>query len=195
MINNADWRDRLASYLAGSFDNREQAIAEPAWYVHVRLWHRPIALFGPDSLGFYAEQASSPTFDRPYRPRVFQIRPTEDPSEPLQAVYFALKQPERWRGAGQDPDRLRSLTMNDLDALPGCHLSIAVLEDGAGFRATPPSDCRCCFTVDGQLRQVQLGFEARPDAFDSFDKGIDPDTGKPLWGAIMGPFRYRRIGD
>jgi hypothetical protein len=42
---------------------------------------------------------------------------------------------------------------------------------------------------------VQLGFEARPDAFDSFDKGIDPDTGKPLWGAIMGPFRYRRIGD
>ncbi len=27
----------LANYLAGEFDNREQALAEPAWYVNLRF--------------------------------------------------------------------------------------------------------------------------------------------------------------
>ncbi len=187
--------DRLAAWLSGSFDNREQAIADPVWYVHVRLWHRPVAVFGSDGVAFYAEQASSPTFDRPYRPRVFWIAPTADPAVPFQVSYFALKQPERWRGAGLDPDRLRSLTIDDLQTLPGCQLQMTVLDGGEGVRAVLPNGCRCCFQADGQLRQVSLGFEARSGEFLSYDKGINPDTGKPLWGAIMGPFRYRRVGD
>jgi hypothetical protein len=72
---------------------------------------------------------------------------------------------------------------------------MAVLAEGAGFRAQLPPDRRCCFQADGQLRQVSLGFEVRSGEFLSYDKGIDPDTGKPIWGAIMGPFRYRRVGD
>lgn len=187
--------DRLAAWLSGSFDNGEQAIADPAWYVHVRLWHRPLMAFGSDGLAFYAEQATSPTFDRPYRPRVFWVRPTADAAVPFEVSYFALRQPERWRGAGLAPDRLQSLTIDDLEALPGCRLQMTVLDGGEGFRAVLPAGGRCCFQADGQLRQVSLGFEVRSGEFLSYDKGIDLDTGKPIWGAIMGPFRYRRVGD
>ncbi len=40
----------LGEYLAGEFDNREQAIGEPIWYVHLRLWQRPVNLFTEDSI-------------------------------------------------------------------------------------------------------------------------------------------------
>ncbi|MDJ0689048.1 MAG: CpcT/CpeT family chromophore lyase [Xenococcaceae cyanobacterium MO_188.B32] len=39
----------LGTYLAGEFDNQQQALAEPAWYVHLRLWKRPVPLFTEDS--------------------------------------------------------------------------------------------------------------------------------------------------
>lgn len=189
------WLDRLALWLPGTFENREQALEDPTWYVGVRLWHRSIGVFGPGHLGIYAEQASAPTFAKIYRPRVFQISPTSDPDFPLAVAYFALRQPERWRGGGLDPAILEPLTLADLEPLPGCLLPMAVLAEDAGFRAQLPPDRRCCFQADGQLRQVSLGFEVRSGEFLSYDKGIDPDTGKPIWGAIMGPFRYRRVGD
>jgi hypothetical protein len=39
----------LAEYLAGEFDHRTQAIGDPAWYVHLRMWQRPVALFSEDT--------------------------------------------------------------------------------------------------------------------------------------------------
>ncbi|NEO28340.1 MAG: chorismate mutase, partial [Kamptonema sp. SIO4C4] len=44
----------LGQYLAGEFTNQKQAIADPAWYVNLCLWHRPVPLFTEDSLTFYA---------------------------------------------------------------------------------------------------------------------------------------------
>ena len=57
----------LADYLSGEFDNREQALAEPIWYVHLRLWQRPIPLFSEDSMTLFAEQASVVNLERPDR--------------------------------------------------------------------------------------------------------------------------------
>ncbi len=45
-------------YLAGEFENQRQAQAEPVWYVHLRLWLRPLPLFREDSIALFAEQAS-----------------------------------------------------------------------------------------------------------------------------------------
>lgn len=39
----------LASYLAGEFSNQAQAIEQPAWYVSLRLWIRPVPIFSEDS--------------------------------------------------------------------------------------------------------------------------------------------------
>jgi hypothetical protein len=32
----------LAQWLAGEFENRSQALDQPAWFVHLRLWHRHV---------------------------------------------------------------------------------------------------------------------------------------------------------
>ncbi|MDJ0561083.1 MAG: CpcT/CpeT family chromophore lyase, partial [Microcystis sp. M53599_WE4] len=41
-------------YLAGEFENQRQAQAEPVWYVHLRLWLRPLPLFREDSIALFA---------------------------------------------------------------------------------------------------------------------------------------------
>ncbi len=64
----------LAHYLAGEFDNRTQAIADPVWYVHLRLWMRPLPfLLFPNSITLFAEQANALTLDQSYRPRFLQL--------------------------------------------------------------------------------------------------------------------------
>ena len=83
--------------------------------------------------------------------------------------------------------------MDDLDLLPGCRLTVTHTEDR--FKAEPEPDTKCCFQYDGQTRQVILGFEASADRFLSFDRGVEPDTGKVLWGAIMGAYEFRKVQD
>lgn len=186
----------LARYLAGEFENREQAIAEPIWYVHLRLWQRPVPLFQEDSLVLFAEQANIVKLDQPYRPRLLRLQCAHDDS--LQVQYYAFRVPEAVRGAGQNPALLKGLTVDQIECLPGCLLKVsqAVLGDDCyHFSAVLPTGERCCFTYQQETYQVSLGFEAMPAEFLSYDKGIDPQTGKAIWGALMGPFRFRKLQD
>jgi hypothetical protein len=185
----------LAHYLAGEFDNQDQATADPVWFVPLRMWQRPVALFEIDSYALFIEQANLSTLGSPYRQRILRL--LEDPDRPslLKAQYYAFKDPLAVRGAGQNPELLRSLRPDQLEYLPGCVLWISQTStavEGDRFVATSPADARCCFTYDGKIRQVSLGFEATATIFLSYDKGIDPDTGKALWGAMMGAYAYTK---
>lgn len=191
----------LARYLAGEFDNQAQAFAEPAWYVHLRLWQRPVPanLFSEDSITLFAEQANFMTLDRPYRQRVLQLQSVGSGSQTqLQVRYYMLKDPAAFRGACRNRDLLSRLTPAELEFLPGCTLTVTQQPLAAGayhFKAFLPADARCCFTYQGETRQVSLGFEATPTQLLTYDKGIDPVTGQALWGAILGPFDFTKSQD
>lgn len=188
----------LAKYLAGEFENREQAKAEPAWYVDLRLWLRPVHLFTEDSLALFAEQANVIYMDKPYRPRILRLRQRESSPAGLVVEYYMLKQPDQVRGAGSQPELLRQLTPEQLEFLPGCTLNVSVREDAPGtyhFCASAEADACCRFTYQGSMFQVSLGFESRPEQFLSYDKGIDPQTGKAIWGALLGPYVFTKRQD
>ncbi|MBP5975926.1 chromophore lyase CpcT/CpeT [Brasilonema sp. CT11] len=193
----------LANYLCGEFDNREQAVAEPAWYVHLRLWHRLVPLFSEDSVTIFAEQANIVNLERPYRQRIMRILQGSDPSTslraspdvPLKIQYYMIKDPSTLIGAGQNPALLNTLTPNHLELLAGCVLNLTqqlLAPNSYKFNATPPPDTRCCFSVGGNIVQISLGFEVTDDKFFSYDKGIDPTTGKAIWGALLGPYCYTK---
>lgn len=184
----------LAQALAGEFDNRAQSLAEPTWYVHLKLWHRPVALFEEDSITLFVEQVSVASGNPPYRQRVLRLQSHADQ---ITAQYYGLTQPLAFRGGGADPMRLQGLSEADLIDLPTCRLSvIAQAQDSPNwrFKAQLPEGSLCSFEADGVKRYVRLGFEVGPKAptgkieFQMFDKGIDPDTGQATWGALMGPF-------
>lgn len=178
----------LVEWLTGEFDNQPQSLDQPAWFVHLRLWHRllPLRLGGHPVI--FAEQANALYLDRPYRQRVLVLQDMQP--DRWQVYYLAFKQPERVKGAGVKPSLLNNLSLSDFDELPGCELSVSF--SGNKFVATPQPDARCCFQYDGQTRQVVLGFEVSDRQFVSFDRGVDPDTGAALWGAIMGGYEFRK---
>ncbi|MBD2022197.1 chromophore lyase CpcT/CpeT [Leptolyngbya sp. FACHB-36] len=181
---------QLANYLTGEFDNQEQAMADPAWFVHLRQWHCPIALFTDDSFTIFAEQANIVKLDQPYRQRLLRLKPSDD-AQSLQVQYYGFHNPAAIRGAGQRPEMLERVTIDSVELLPGCILQVIETGDDR-FVASPPADARCYFSYEGETRQVILGFESSPTEFFSYDKGVDPKTGATLWGALMGPYRFTK---
>ncbi|XHX78616.1 MAG: chromophore lyase CpcT/CpeT [Stenomitos frigidus ULC029] len=184
----------LARYMAGEFDNREQAIGDPAWYVHLRLWLRPVPLFSEDSLTLFAEQANVLYPEQAYRQRLIRLRQVDHAEAPLQAHYYAFKNPTAAIGAGLKPAFLKAITLDQLDYLPGCILKITQSETER-FTAHPMPGLQCFFSYQGKQSQVQLGFAASAHAFESYDKGIDVETQKATWGAVLGPYRYTKRRD
>ncbi|MBF2015222.1 MAG: chromophore lyase CpcT/CpeT [Rivularia sp. T60_A2020_040] len=185
----------LKEYLAGEFDNKQQAIAEPAWYVRLHMWQRPVPLFQEDSLTLFAEQANILNLEQPYRQRLLRItQHIADASFKVQ--YYMFKNPAAWRGAGRNFELLKSLTSEQVDILPGCVLKVnveTIAPNQYKFIAKPIPDTHCTFDYDGKTVEVSLGFEATQNEFLSYDKGIDRETRKATWGAILGPYRYTKL--
>jgi len=188
----------LAKYMAGEFDNQQQALGEPAWYVHLRLWQRPVPLFSEDSLTLFAEQANIVNLDKPYRPRILRLQHSQTTPDSLQVQYYMLKDLEAIRGAGRKPELLKQLTPEQIEFLPGCSLTVQsrqVSPNSYEFSATSATGKPCSFSYQGNNYQVSLGFEATAEEFRSYDKGIDTTTGKAIWGALLGPFRFTKRQD
>lgn len=189
----------LATYLAGEFENQAQAAADPAWYVHLRLWQRPVLSLSTEQVyTLFLEQASVASGQPPYRQRILQL--TEAPEQALgqlRGQYFALADPLRFRGGGRDPAVLDDLSADDLVRLSN---SEAVIQyqgpdqhQDYQFQAALPDGQLCSFEYANQRKYVYLGFDIAPNQGTiellTYDKGVDPSTGKGLWGALFGPFQ------
>lgn len=186
--------EQIATYLAGEFDNKPQSLADPAWFLHLRLWHRPLprALF-EEGYSFFIEQIGVASGKPPYRQRILHI---VERAEGLWGQYYALPDPVAYSGSATQPDRLATLTHDKLIDLPTCGVAIDYNPATQSFRARLPSDRLCSFTANGVTTHVRLKFDIGPDpvapshpvVFQMEDCGIDPDTGKITWGPQMGPF-------
>jgi hypothetical protein len=182
----------LANWLAGEFENAQQAREDPVWFVHLRLWHRPLPHRIEGHLAIFAEQANVLKLDQPYRQRLMLLQEKPDTAQ-LQVRYWAFQRPGDFVGAGANPERLAHLAIADLEPLPGCVLTVT--QDGSVFSGKMAAEDRCCFQYQGETRQVVLGFDARESEFASYDRGVDPATGRSLWGALMGPYQFQKQQD
>ena len=182
----------LAAYLAGEFSNQPQALEQPAWYVNLRLWIRPVPIFADDSITLFAEQANVLKLDQPYRPRILRLRQKET----LLVEFYMFKDIATARGAGQNKDLIQQITPEKIKFLPNCTLKVETqqLNDGKySFNTTPMTEKPCEVTYQGNTFQVFLGFKATDKELQTYDKGIDPQTGKGTWGALMGAYRFSKL--
>ncbi len=180
---------KLAQCLAGEFSNESQARSQPAWFVNLKLWHRPLPFAIAGNYALFAEQAPALKLEQAYRQRVLVIQPATA-TEPMTVQYYAFKNHLKWRGAGITPEKLNVLTLADLEKLPGCILPVTATANQ--FSAQPVPNSVCQFYVQGKLCQIQLGFTVTVQEFLSYDKGIDPETQKPIWGALMAPYQFQK---
>ncbi|MEY3299676.1 MAG: hypothetical protein RLZZ597_2936 [Cyanobacteriota bacterium] len=184
--------NHLAAALAGEFDNKAQSLAEPIWYLHLRVWNRHLA---PDLLGegygFFIEQISVASGAPPYRQRILHLTQRGDG---FWGQYYGLADPLAWRGCSTEPERLTHLTRANLVELPTCGLDISW--DGHQYTARMPADSLCAISYQGQTSYISLGFDlaVAGDVVELkvYDHGVDPSTGKTTWGPAMGPFCLQR---
>jgi hypothetical protein len=184
----------LASYLAGEFTNQPQAMEQPAWFVNLRLWIRPVPIFTDDSITLFAEQANILKLEQPYRPRILRLREREN----IEVEFYMFEDLATARGAGQNKDLIAQITPDKIKFLPNCTLKVATqsLTNGAYcFATTPVTDEPCSVTYQGSTFQVFLGFKATANELLTYDKGIDPATGKGTWGALMGAYAFTKLQD
>jgi hypothetical protein len=111
----------------------------------------------------------------------------------LQVQYLALKQSEKFRGAGANPSLLTELILADLECLPGCSLTVEQQNDTFYAQMRPGDHCH--FSYQGKVGEVVLGFEVSNGQFCSYDRGVNPETGQSLWGALMGPYQFSKCQD
>ena len=184
----------LATYLVGEFSNQAQAIEQSAWYVNLRLWIRPVPIFSDDSITLFAEQANILKLEQPYRPRILRLRQREN----IEVEFYMFEDLATGKGAGQNRDLIKQITPDKIKFLPNCTLKVATqeLSDGSYcFETTPVTDEPCSVTYQGTTFQVFLGFKATANGLQTYDKGIDPATGKGTWGALMGAYSFTKLQD
>lgn len=180
----------LARWLAGDFSNREQAFRETAFFSQIRVCHRPLpwSVFG--GIGFYIEQAYDVFLDDPYRMRVYQLLLRE---QDLYIKNYNLKEPDRWRGACREAQRLQNMGQDDLIELAGC--SLILHREGASFKGQVEPGKACKVFRKGQDSYLMSEVEIRDGAFFSLDRGYDPVTDEQLWGSFAGPFEFAKWTD
>lgn len=183
--------EQMACWLAGDFSNQEQAWENPPFFAHIRVGYHPLPPELLTGIGFYVEQAYAGHLEEPYRSAVAELRISE---ARIRIHNYRLLDPQRWSGClRQEPERLQQITGADLTYLPGC--DVIVERRGESFWGESEPGCGCCVHRQGRSTYLQTQLQLSAAEFCSHDRGFDPETHEQVWGALAGPFRFRKLQD
>lgn len=179
--------DRLAAMMAGSYSSAAQAAADTT-YFDVRLRMTPIWPSRTDGHWLYVEQAIADSQDKPYRQRVYHLQ--RGANGELRSVVYTLPAPPlRFAGAWKSDAPLATLTPDSLTLRDGCAIVLLRQEDGSFRGSTHEHDC------PSDLRGATYATSevaVSDSVLQSWDRGFDA-TGKQMWGAVAGPYRFVKL--
>ncbi|BAY48174.1 hypothetical protein SAMD00079811_57940 [Scytonema sp. HK-05] len=177
----------LARWMAADFSNQEQAFENPPFFAHIRVCMRPLPLEVLSGIGFFVEQAYDYSLNDPYRLRVLKLVNT---GKHIEIENYSVKEEKKFYGASRNLERLKTLTADDLEKLPGCNM--IVQWTGHNFKGTVEPGKGCIVVRKGQKTYLDSDFEIDEDKFISRDRGRDPETDEHIWGSVAGPFYFVR---
>jgi hypothetical protein len=179
---------QLAQWMAGHFNNAEQARREPVWFANIHVFQCPLPVDLLGGISFYVEQAYDIALQQPYRQRVVSL---QEDTTGIRIQNYGLGNPQAFAGAGQDRLRLRQLTSADLEVLPGCITEVQWT--GASYKGKSIPGKTCIVIRREQRTYLRVEFELTDARFWSLDQGLDPETDKVVWGSLSGPFEFRKM--
>jgi CpeT/CpcT family (DUF1001) len=177
----------LARWMAADFSNQEQAYENPPFYAHIRVCIRPLPLELFSGVSLFLEQAYDFMLNQPYRMRVMKLIPAENH---IAIEHYTLKEEQKFYGASREPERLKDLSVEQLEKMPGCNM--VVEWTGNSFKGRVEPGKGCIVVRDGKNTYLDNEFEIDAKEFFSLDRGRDLDTDERLWGSIAGPFHFVR---
>ncbi len=177
----------LARWMAADFSNQEQAFENPPFFAHIRVCIRPLPLEVLSGVGFFVEQAYDYLLNDPYRVRVLKL---VNAGKHIEIENYSVKEEKKFYGASRNLERLKTLTADDLEKLPGCNMIVEWT--GHNFKGTVEPGKGCIVVRKGQKTYLDSDFEIDEDKFISRDRGRDPETDEHIWGSVAGPFYFVR---
>ncbi|KYC42119.1 chorismate-binding protein [Scytonema hofmannii PCC 7110] len=177
----------LARLMAADFSNQEQAFENPPFFAHIRVCMRPLPLSLLSGVGFFVEQAYDYLLDDPYRLRVLKLIQVGDH---IEIENYTVKEEKNFYGASRNLERLKTLTADDLEKLPGCNMIVEWT--GNSFQGKVEPGKNCIVYRKGQKTYLDSDFEIDEHQFISRDRGRDPETDEHIWGSVAGPFYFVR---
>ena len=177
----------LARWMAADFSNQLQAFENPPLYAHIRVCMRPLP---PELLGgisFFIEQAYDYALNDPYRLRVLKLL---DRGDHLEIENYQVRDEKKFFGASRDPNRLKELTVDQFERLPGCNMIVEWT--GSSFKGKVEPGKACMVHRKGQDTYLDSEFEIDGERFTSIDRGRDPATDAQIWGSVVDPFDFVR---
>ncbi|MDZ8025385.1 MAG: chromophore lyase CpcT/CpeT [Nostoc sp. DedQUE11] len=177
----------LARWMAADFSNQEQAFENPPFYAHIRVCIRPLPLELFSGVSLFLEQAYDFMLNQPYRMRVMNLIEAENH---IAIEHYTVKEEQKFYGASRDPERLKDLSLDQLEKMPGCNM--VVEWTGHSFKGRVEPGKGCIVVRDGKNTYLDNEFEIDDKEFFSLDRGRDLDTDERVWGSIAGPFHFLR---
>lgn len=177
----------LARWMAADFSNLEQHNENPPFFAHIRVCIRPLPLELFSGISLFLEQAYDYMLNQPYRMRVMKLIQTENN---IVIEHYNVKEEQKFYGASRDLELLKTLTIDDLEKMPGCNM--VVEWTGNSFKGRVEPGKGCIVVRNGKNTYLDNEFEIDPEKFESLDRGRDLESDERLWGSIAGPFHFLR---
>ncbi|MBD2507057.1 MULTISPECIES: chromophore lyase CpcT/CpeT [unclassified Nostoc] len=177
----------LARWMSADFSNQEQAFENPPFYAHIRVCIRPLPLELFSGVSLFLEQAYDFMLNQPYRMRVMKLIPAENH---IAIEHYTVKEEQKFYGASREPERLKELSVDQLEKMSGCNMIVEWT--GKSFKGRVEPGKGCIVVRDGKNTYLDNEFEIDAKEFFSLDRGRDLDTDERLWGSIAGPFHFVR---
>jgi hypothetical protein len=177
----------LARWMAADFSNQAQAFENPPFFAHIRVCMRPLPTNFLDGTSLFLEQAYDFMLNQPYRLRVLKFAIIESR---IELENYKVIDQENFYGASRDLNRLKTLTADQLEKLPGCDMFVDWT--GSGFKGYIKPGKACIVERKGKKTYLDNSFEIDEEKLISYDLGRDPETDELVWGSIAGPFHFVR---
>jgi CpeT protein len=179
--------EEVAELLAGTFDSKAQAEADPKAFRAVRLVsvRVPKSRLGDGSPVLYLEQALLATPDKPYRQRFYRLEATADGG--VISRVFEPKDPIVVSGKWRDPADLALFGSGDVLERVGCAVRLKRSTEGwsGGTEGT-----NCPSALSG-ARYAESDVRLSPGRMETWDRGFDVND-LQVWGSEKGPYVFER---
>ena len=177
----------LLKWMAADFSNQAQAIENPPFFAHIRVCMRPLPSGVLSGSCLYLEQAYDFMLGQPYRVRVLHFLPQADH---ILLENYSFKEQDTVIGAARKPEKLTTLTADQLEKMPGCDMTVRWT--GHSFIGKVVPGKNCMVVRKGKTSYLDNEFEITNERLISYDRGRDPETDELLWGSIAGPFEFEK---
>ncbi len=176
----------LARAMAGGFSNQQQAFDDPTNYAHIRVFFRPLPWEFFNGMGFYSEQVYDYDLWLPYRQGIHRFVPQGDE---VYVENYSLQDALLYAGAGRNLDILRTIKPDVIERRCNCSMVFRKKNDVYQGRV----EGKCC-VIEKRGKKTYLVSDARftETTFTGWDRGLDVDTDKQVWGSAFGPLKFTK---